>query len=274
MTTYQTPKHILLYRAFGWGLPIYAHLPLLKEQGDTKKLSKRMGSVAAGEFLSEGYLPEALLNFLMFLGWNPGGEKEIYSMDEFIREFSVERIHKTDLIVFDRQKLLWINGYYIRNMPVEKLLGELNKWAAKFGVIINGSDKPEKYNLKVLSLIKDRMKKLSEFNSLTEYFYKLQTPEKNLLTSYVKDTKKALEILTAFCNEYKNISSKEWSLNNLETVHQKIMYEKKYTPKEAFMSVRVAVTGLTATPSLVEILELIGKEEPVTRIEKSVSALR
>ncbi len=269
-----TPKHILLYKAFGWELPVYAHLPLLKEQGDTKKLAKRMGSVAAEEFLAEGYLPEALLNFLMLLGWNPGGEKEIYSMEEFIEEFSIERIHKTDLIVFDRQKLLWTNGYYIRNMPAEKLLKELNKWAAKFRVILNGSDKPEEYNLRILSLVKDRMKKLSEFNSLTEYFYKLQTPEKNLLMSYAKDAEKAGEILNVFCKEYKGINNKDWTLDNLETTHQKILSERNYTPKEAFMSVRAAVTGLTATPSLVEILELLGKKETVERIEKSISALR
>lgn len=269
-----TPKHILLYKAFGWELPIYAHLPLLKEQGDTKKLSKRMGSVAAVEFLAEGYLPQALLNFLMFLGWNPGGEKEIYTMAEFIKEFSIERIHKTDLIVFDRQKLLWMNGYYIRNMSDGELMDALTKWGEKFNVELNGSGKPEKYNLEVLSLIKDRMKKLSEFNALTEYFYKLSTPEKDLLISYTKDAARALEILSTFYGEYKSIDEKDWNLTSLENLHQKILSEKKYLPKEAFMSVRVAVTGLTATPSLVEILELLGKEETVSRIEKSISVLR
>jgi glutamyl/glutaminyl-tRNA synthetase len=92
--------------------------------------------------------------------------------------------------------------------------------------------------------------------------------------SYAKDAEKALEILNIFRNEYRDINNKDWTIDNLETTHQKILSEKKYSPKEAFMSVRVAVTGLTATPSLVEILELLGKKEVVARIEKSISALR
>ena len=271
-----TPKHILLYRAFGWEIPNYAHLPLLKEQGDTKKLSKRMGSVAAVEFLSEGYLPEALLNFLMFLGWNPGGEKEIYSMDEFIKDFSIEKVHKTDLIVFDRQKLLWTNGYYIRNKSNEDLLDVLEKWGEKFNIELNGlskSEKPKEFNLKVLSLVKDRMKTLNDFNTLTGYFYNLSEVEKDLLVSYTKDRTRTLEVLESFCKEYKSIDESNWTLTNLEEIHHQIISEKKYLPKEAFMTIRVAVTGSTATPSLVEVLELIGKKEVVLRIERSISAL-
>jgi glutamyl-tRNA synthetase len=272
-----TPKHILLYKAFGWEIPSYAHLPLLKEQGDTKKLSKRMGSVAAVEFLSEGYLPQALLNFLMFLGWNPGGEKEIYSMGEFIKEFSVEKVHKTDLIVFDRQKLLWTNGYYIRNMSNEDLLDVLIKWGEKFNIELNGlskSEKPKEFNLKVLALIKDRMKTLSDFNLLTGYFYSYPQVEKELLLSYTKDRERASDVLESFYEEYKNIDENNWALSNLEETNHRILESKKYLPKEAFMTIRVAVTGSTATPSLVEILELLGKKEIVSRIEKSIAAFK
>src|SRR3990172_924239 len=96
-----TPKHVLLYQAFGWGMPYFAHIPNLKEMGAGRKLSKRFGAVAAQEFLNEGYLPEAVLNFLMFLGWNPGTEKEFYNLEEFIIDFSIDKIHKTDLVAFD-----------------------------------------------------------------------------------------------------------------------------------------------------------------------------
>jgi glutamyl-tRNA synthetase len=111
-----TPKHVLLFEAFGWTPPKFVHLPLLREVDSTKKLSKRTGSVGALDFLQEGYLPEALLNFMMFLGWNPGTEKEIYSLDEFVKDFSIEKIQTSEMAAFDRQKLLWINGMYIRNM--------------------------------------------------------------------------------------------------------------------------------------------------------------
>jgi glutamyl-tRNA synthetase len=97
-----TPKHVLLYQAFGWELPYFAHIPNIKELGAGKKLSKRYGAVSAREFLDDGYLPEALLNFLMFLGWNPGTNKEFYSLEEFIKDFSIDKIHKTDLVSFDK----------------------------------------------------------------------------------------------------------------------------------------------------------------------------
>ena len=89
-----TPKHVLLYRAFGWKEPLLAHLPVLREVDSTKKMSKRLGDVAALDFLKAGYLPEALDNFMMFLGWNPGTEKEVYTLDEFVKDFSVEKIQK------------------------------------------------------------------------------------------------------------------------------------------------------------------------------------
>lgn len=267
-----TPKHVLLYKYFGWDLPNFVHLPNLKELGGNQKLSKRYGAVAAIEFLQEGYLPEALVNFLMFLGWNPGGEKEIYTMEEFIKEFSIERIHKTDLVAFDRQKLLWMNGYYIRNLSNENLLKTLKNWSKKFEIVLKIESKSQEYTLKVISLIKDRLKTLNEFNFLTSYFYEKPIPEKSLIISYAKDESKAKEILNSFLVEYAKVEDKDWTVAGLETINHNILNEKGFSPKEAFMTLRAAVTGSTATPSLVEILELIGKEETVSRIEEAFSA--
>jgi len=119
------PKHMLIYEYLGWEMPATGHLPNLKEVGAGRKMSKRVGDVAAAEFLKNGYLPEALLNFIMLLGWNPGTEREIFSLDEFIKAFSLERIHKSDLVAFDREKLLWFNGYYIRQLSGEELYERL-----------------------------------------------------------------------------------------------------------------------------------------------------
>ena len=106
-----SPVHMLIYKSFGWELPVFVHLPNLKEMGSNQKLSKRFGAVAAVDFLQDGFLAEAVLNFLMFLGWNPGTEKEIYSLEEFTNDFSLEKLQKTDLVAFDREKLTWYNGY-------------------------------------------------------------------------------------------------------------------------------------------------------------------
>jgi glutamyl-tRNA synthetase len=268
-----TPKHVLLYQYFGWELPVYIHLPNLKELGGNKKLSKRFGSVAAAEFLQEGYIPEALVNFIMFLGWNPGGEKEIYSLEEFIKDFSVERIHKTDLVAFDRQKLLWMNGHYIRNMADEKLLETLDSWSKKFNIELSGSGKPKEFRIKVLSLIKDRIKKLSDFNSLSGFFFESNIPEKDLLVSYTESGGRALEMLEAFSQVFSGISGDNWTADNIETLSHTMLKEKNYTAKEAFMTLRIAVTCLSATPALVAVMELLGKEEVLKRIKKALSVL-
>jgi len=269
-----TPKHILLYKYFGWELPTYVHLPNLKELGANQKLSKRFGSVAAIEFLQEGYVPEALVNFIMFLGWNPGGEKEIYSLEEFIRDFTIERIHKTDLVSFDRQKLLWMNGHYIRNYSDEKLLEVLDKWAKKFDVKLLGTDKSKEYRMKVLGLIKYRIKKLNEHNSLVDYFFDYVSPQKDLLLSYTENNDKAIQILESFHQTYLNMDESKWTSEELEAINHTILSEKSYQPKEAFMTLRVAITASSATPNLVSILELLGNKEVLERIEKSISVIK
>lgn len=269
-----TPKHVLLYKYFGWEPPIYVHLPNLKELGGNKKLSKRFGSVAALEFLQEGYLPEALVNFIMFLGWNPGGEKEIYTLDEFAKEFSTERIHKTDLVAFDRQKLLWMNGYYIRNLSDAVLWEKLLTWGKKFGTEINGQSSPTEYNLKVLSLVKDRLKTLSEFNLLTDYFYQDVFIDKEILISYTGGKERTLEVLESFYSEYQKTEAESWNAPAIEDINHRILSEKLYKPKEAFMTIRVAITGSTATPSLSDILEVLGKEKVLSRIERSLELVK
>jgi glutamyl/glutaminyl-tRNA synthetase len=132
-----------IFKFFDWEIPAIAHLPNLKEKGENAKLSKRHGSVSAIDFLRDGYLPEALLNFLMFTGWNPGTEKEIYSLKEFVKDFSLEKVQKTDLVAFDREKLLWLNGNYIRKTEAGALNYKLRDWAKKFNIELNQSGKEE-----------------------------------------------------------------------------------------------------------------------------------
>jgi nondiscriminating glutamyl-tRNA synthetase len=264
-----TPKHILLYKAFGWEPPIYAHLPNLKEVDGTKKLSKRCGSVAVIEFLKEGYLPEAMNNFLMFLGWNPGTEKEIYTLPEFIKDFSIEKIQKTDLVSFDRQKLLWFNGHYIRNMSTKNLWERIKTWAKKHNVTINSSN--DEFDLKVLKLVQERMKILSEFNSLTHYFYTDPEIDQKLYLEFAPDPEKKDEILSAFLKTLENIEKADWNREFLDEKGHEILEENNYKPKEAFMTLRIAITGEKATPQIFDILEVLGRETVLKRLKKQIS---
>lgn len=260
-----TPKHVLLYEFFGWEMPKTGHFPVLKEVGSTKKMSKRFGDVTAAEFLKNGYLPEALLNFIMLLGWNPGTETEIFSLEEFIRAFSLDRVHKTDLVAFDRDKLLWFNGYYIRQCSESVLYDKLSAWAEKWGVDLTMELADRGRAKKVLALVKDRMKTLVEFKTLVEYFYIEPKVDVKAFSSDSGDEWKS--ILTGLAGKFAGVKESSWTKENLDTLAHDFCKTTDYSTKEVFMTLRVAVTGQTATPPLFDVLELLGKQSTQSRIK-------
>ena len=263
-----TPKHVLLYKYFGWEKPIFVHLPLLRESDSTRKLSKRYGSVSAHEFLQEGYLPEALLNFIMFLGWNPGTEREVYSLDDFVKDFSIEKIQKSEMAAFDRQKLLWFNGLYIRNLPLEDLWNRVLKWHEEYSEKLNLKNSTDARNLKILEIVRERMKKLSEFNDITFYFFEEPKIDKKTAEKFSDDSKRAHEIIDNFIEVYKNIPSEKWNVSDLDAISHEKLAEFSYKPKEAFMTIRYITTGCESTPPLFDVLGLLGKEETLKRLKK------
>ena len=269
------PKHTLLYKHFRWEMPKHAHLPNIKEVDGTKKLSKRFGSVYARQFLKEGYLPEAVLNLLMFLGWNPGGDKDIYSLDEFVSEFSLGKVHKTDLVSLDRKKLLWINGYYIRELSAESLLERFVVWANTYApdfatAVFEKYDKS--FVLKSFALIQDRLKKLDEVPGLLEYFFNSPKIDVKVLTKFAKGSGK--EILTNFIDLYSSIESSKFSdIDYLDEQSHKLLEKYKYKPKQAFMTLRIALTGREATPSLFDLISLFGKDECLLRLQAALKKL-
>lgn len=262
-----TPKHVLLYQAFGWDMPLFVHLPNLKELGENKKLSKRYGAVYALDFLKEGYLVEVLLNFLMFLGWNPGGDKEIYSLAEFVSEFEIKRIHKTDLVAFDREKLLWMNGYYIRQLTAERLYNLIRGWAEKFEIDLHNEGFSDEYHVKVIGLVQERMKKLSEYVLLTHYFYQDPQVDHKQLAKFTRTEKEALKIASEFHTLYLDVKETDWQADKLEILSHEFVEKKGYKNKEAFMTVRIAVTGELATPPIFETMEALGKEVVLKRLK-------
>lgn len=264
-----TPKHVLLYRAFGWDLPKYIHLPNLKEVGSNKKLSKRFGSTEALEFLQEGYLPEAMLNFLMLIGWNSGTEKEIYSLEEFIKEFSVEKLHKTDLVAFDREKLLWTNAYYIRQLSVNTLYEKLIAWEKKFNKPYASNFDKEKV-FKVLELIKERLRKFSEFEELTKYFFEEPEMDSTLIHKFIKNEELVKKIVGEYIKLYDAINDENWNKEELDKLSHEKMNELCLSPKEVFMTLRVAVSSREATPPLFDTLEILGKKVVLSRLRKYI----
>lgn len=270
--TPSTPKQILLYKAFGWEMPQFGHLPNLKDADSTKKMSKRKGDVHAISFLQKGYLPEAMLNFLMFLGWNPGTEKEIYSLQEFIQDFDINNLGKTDLVVFDRAKLLWLNGYYIRNMSAQDLFLTLKKWANKFSISLSIlNEKDESRVMQIVSLVQERLKYLSEFEDLTHYFFNEPKIDTELLTSYAKD--KTNQILEEFIHLYNSVEETNWTSSNLDTLSHDFINKQGYKPKEAFMTLRVAVSNEKATPPLFDMLEVFTKTQIISRLSTAVKQI-
>mgnify|MGYP005835678677 CR=1 FL=1 len=261
-----TPKHILLYQAFGWEIPKYVHLPNLKEKGASSKLSKRRGAFYAYQFLEEGYLPEAVMNFIMLLGWNPGTTQEIFSLDEFCKTFSIERIQTSDLVVFDREKLLWMNGYYIRSYSLEVIFQKYCDWNNAFNKNSKLCLASKDVALKVLGLVYERAKTFVEINDLTSYFFEFPTNySKEELVSNTSDSNRCIDILNSLIDSLENQTDLNPSV--IEENLRKVVQIKSFTPKETFMVLRYALTARPHTPPVFDIISVLGFDESIKRIK-------
>lgn len=289
-----TPKQILLAEALGLDLPQYAHLPLILGE-DKSKLSKRHGAVSVSQYRQEGYLPEAMNNFMALLGWNSGSTKEIYSIKELIREFSLERIQKSGA-VFDIKKLDWINGQYIRNMDLDKLVelcipylaqSELiiPLWGQKdiikgwykfpFGitdcqVVATKQTINFEYVKKIIALEQERLKKISEIGELTDFFFKdkLDYDADLLIWKQMdkKEVKKNLELLHKELSKIDDFDK--------EILEKTIMpLTEKHGTGELLWPLRVALSGKKASPCPFEIADVLGKKETLKRVERAIEFL-
>jgi glutamyl-tRNA synthetase len=249
-----TPKHILLYKAFGWELPIYAHTPVFLSPTGKGKMSKRQGDVSAQHFLEIGYLPEAILNFLMIMGWAPNNGKEILTLDEFIKQFNLEAISKKS-VAFDVDKLNWLNGIYIRNLPDEVLSQKLLAFLPV--------EFPKEKMPQILPLIKDRLVILADVVDLTSFFYQSIQPDLSLLLKKSTDTE-VIDQLSQTISALESISA--WNTEAIETAIRDIETKNQWKRNQYFMMLRLAVTGKTATPPLFETIEVLGKDTTINRL--------
>ena len=266
-----TPKYVLLYDAYGWERPVYVHLPLImgrNEDGSISKLSKRHGAVSFQDLVNDGYLPEAVINYLALLGWCPkNSESEFFTLDELKEIFTIDGVSKSPS-VFDYEKLLWFNGEYIHKL-------DSDTFKEKIATFIK-LDIPENVNKdKMLELLRTRISKLSDINdkmsfflSLPEYDKELFLNKKNKITEF--DTPKA--VLTRANEILNGVSS--FDNDTLFASLTPISEELGLKTGAVMWCIRIADSGMSATPGgATEIMEVIGKEESISRIDKALSKL-
>lgn len=261
------PNYLNIYEALGIDPPKIVTCPPIMSQGGKKKLSKREGAKSVLDYLGEGVLVDGLLNFLALMGWNPGkgNKQEIFTLDELIKEFSIEGLGKSGAN-YDEKRLEWINGHHIRRLSIDELYKLSEKF---FGSKASQLDK--EYKKEVLSLIQERLKYLSEIPELTSFFFEDPKITKELLLS-VKDLDQDTAIrfleatLESLCDSDFKIENAQDRLNNL-------LVKLNTKPGVLFALIRNAVSGSKVTPGLAEMLSVLGKKVVIERIESSIAIL-
>lgn len=243
-----TPRQLALYKAFKSSPPKFAHLPTLRNI-ERKKLSKRRDPVDLRIYQKQGYLPEALVNFLCLLGWSHPKEKEIFDLKEFIRVFDIKRIRKAGPI-FNLEKLDWINGEYIRKTQNSLLKTQIWEFADK--------KYPKEKIAKTIPLVKERIKKLSEFENLAGFFFKKPKVDKEVFgKNYKKHLESAIKALE---------SVEKWENKNIDKVLLDKVKKCGFKTGDFFMDLRIAITGSKVTPPINDSIVILGKEETLKRL--------
>lgn len=251
------PKHVLLYQAFGWEIPQMAHLPLLLNK-DRTKLSKRQGDVAVEDYIKKGYFPDAFINFIALLGWNPSPEREIYSIEELIEKFNITKVNKSGAI-FDVVKLDAINAKYLYSKPIDELTKELAKWLE----LRNYSHFKLSYLRQVVDLFRKRVKRLPEIIDFAPYMFE---PPNSFDIEYLQKywTDNTLDYLINLVKIFKNIQSFDY-----KTIHDAVenfIQQRNIKLKEIIHPLRLAITGLSFGAGMFETMEVLGKDEVINRL--------
>ena len=263
------PRHVLLYQALGWQPPQFAHLPMILG-ADRSKLSKRHGATAITEYQEQGYLPEAMFNFLVLLGWALDDKTELLTRQEIIKHFSLERISKT-AAVFNKDKLDWMNGVYLRGLSLEEFARRAMPFLERNLSTAINRPLDIGYVRRFTPLVQERARTLAEVPQLSEFFFveKLEY-DVGLLLGKI-DRAEAVKSLQASVAEIDGL--KDWNAASLEVVFRPLAEELKLKTGVFFGLLRVAVTGRTATPPLFQTMEVLGKERCLKRLRMALDKL-
>ena len=288
------PKHLLLYRYLGWKAPQFAHLPLLLN-ADRSKLSKRQGDVAVEDYIKKGYLKEAIINFVAFLGWNPGGgeTQEIFTLPELVEKFELGNVHKAGAVM-DLKKLDWINSQWIKKIDLDDLYERALPYYEKFLTSLlsssfqtspqpspyKGEGDKENYLKKVLVIERDRLSKLSEVGESNKFFFQDVDCDKELLKWKEMSDEEIVDSLETSKNILENLNDVEFE--DLQKITGALMgaAEKKYVTADGKIDrgallwpLRAALTGEKKSPSPFEVAWVLGKEESLRRIDDAMKKI-
>ena len=266
-----TPKHILLYNYLGWDVPAMAHLPLIMSPSGGK-LSKRKAEnegiyINARDYIAHDYEPQALVNFLAFLGWNPGDDQELFTMEELIEEFSLDRVSKSGA-VFNHKKLLWYNEQYLRDTPAEELLPRVKQRAddKNFPEITD-----EEYLITVIELMKERASKVEDFVDQGAFFWK--DPEEYDKKALKKWKDQSPELVAAYREKIEQVDDEDFVAAHLKDLLKEVIRAHDVGFGKLMMPLRIAITGMGFGPDLFSTIELLGKKPVIKRLDNAIERL-
>ena len=255
-----TPKHVRLYEAFGWELPVFIHMPLLRNN-DKSKISKRKNPVSLDYYQRVGILPEALLNFLGRMGWSMPDESEKFTLEQMREEFTFSRVSLSGPI-FDIGKLTWLNGLYLRELSHDQLIDRLEDW------LINRD-----FMKSLVPLVQERIDRLDQFLESTSYFFgPAESLSAEALIPKKLDKKTTYQMVKGLAERVDAI--RQWTVENIESVLKEHAENEKWGMREVFMTTRLIATRKKATPSLFETMEAVGKSLCQARIRQAMLTLR
>ncbi len=260
------PKYLSLYEALEIEPPVLVCMPHIMAPDGHRKLGKRDGAKSLVEYRNEGYLPETMVNFLVSLGWNDGTEQEIFSIDELIEKFSLDRVHRSGA-KFDPQHLLWMNGQWIRRLSIDDLYSRaIDFWPESAKQV---SDNEKK---KVLALIQDRLKTLADIPMMTSYFFIEPKIDKTMITDNKQLSKLSVEDIKQLLNKAKeSLSNSDWEAESLQTTLNSLLEITGQKPGILFSLIRITVSWAPFSPALNETLAVLGKEKTLNRIEIAIN---
>ena len=278
-----TPKQILLHEALGNPVPSFAHVPLILGP-DGKRLSKRHGATAVGDYEKEGILPEAMLNFLALLGWSPGDDREVFSREELVGVFSLDRVLKKSS-VFDFSKLQWLNGQHLAKTPTEELLAPVRRRLAQNGLIpgdegqsgdagrTGGAGRSTVDLTFLVDLLKVRARTVEDLVAQAEPYFldELSYDPKAVRKQWAKDPADTADRLARLM---KSLAGVPWDQESIEEVARGLAEEMDIGAGKLFQPLRLALTGSSASPGIFDVLVLLGRERSLERIERAVNVLR
>jgi len=256
-----------LYKFFGWGLPQFAHWPMILNT-DRTKMSKRKGDVAVEDYIKKGYLKEAIINFIAFLGWNPGDEREIFSLEELIKEFDITKCHKAGAI-FNIDKLNWYNSYYIKNKSDDELVELVKELSPDWATRVEKLFKLEK----VIGLFKERLDTLLEIEAKAEFLLVDNLVYEKELLNWKQNTSEVTKKYLQGC--YDKLSVSDFSDKNiLEQGTIAWIKENGWSNGDVLWPLRVSLSGSKNSPGPFEIIGVLGRDKSLQRIKLAIDLLK